>query len=202
MELARGEKTYIKKLEREHIDLMQNWGRHENPLFSCYNFPHMNERQKDCWYKNKTLGFSKKCFVVFNDCNQLVGYISLRNIRIIKRTGELGIVFDPDNIDRGYGTDGLRAFLRYYFEILKMKALYLKVSIFNKRAQKCYKKAGFRLSDIVTEEFEDQSLPIFQDDYFIPYRHFFKLENERIKCQFIDMVITRERYYSDVRGEE
>ncbi len=201
MELARGEKTYIKKLRREHIDLMQNWGRHGNPLFSCYNFPHMSERQKDRWYRNKTQGFSKKCFVVFNACNQLVGYISLRNIRVFKRTGELGIVFDPDNIDRGYGTDGLKAFLSYYFEKMKMKALHLKVSTFNKRAQRCYKKAGFRLSDIVTEEFEDQSLPIFQDDCFVPYRHFFKLENEKIKCQFIDMVITRQGYYLEVRNK-
>ena len=202
MEIASGEKTYIKKLRREHIDLMRLWGRHENPLFSCYNFPHMNERQKDCWYKNKTSGFSKKCFVVFNNCDQLVGYISLRNMKILKRTGELGIVFDPNNIDRGYGTDGLRAFLSYYFEVLKMKALYLKVSIFNKRAQKCYKKAGFGLSNIVTEEFEDQSLPIFRDDCFIPYRHFFEFENGKIKCRFIEMVITRERYYLEVKGDK
>ena len=195
MELVRGEKTYIKKLEREHIDLMQRWGRHRDPLFYCYNFPHMSEEQKDRWYRNKTLWFSKRCFVVFNNYNQLVGYIALRNIKILKKTGELGIVFDPDNIGRGYGTDGLKAFLNYYFKVLKMKALYLKVSVFNERAQRCYKKAGFRLFDIVTEEFEDQSLPIFQDDCFIPYRHFFQLENKKLKCQFINMVITKNMYY-------
>ena len=196
MELVRGEKTYIKKLKREHVDLMQCWGRHRDPLFYCYNFPHMSERQKDYWYKNKRSWFSKKCFVVFNNCNRLVGYISLRNIRIFRKTGELGVVFDPSSIDRGYGTDGLVAFLKYYFETLKMKALYLKVSVFNKRAQRCYRKVGFKLFDIVTEEFEDQSLPIFRDDQFIPYRHFFKLENEKLKCQFICMVITREMYYN------
>lgn len=195
MELVKGEKTYIKKLKREHVDLMQCWGKHRDPLFHCYNFPHMSNNQKDYWYRNKRLWFSRKCFVVFNNFNQLVGYISLRNIRIFKKTSELGIVFDPNNIGKGYGTDGLKAFLKYYFEVLKMEALYLKVSVFNKRAQRCYKKAGFRLFDIVTEEFEDQSLPIFQDNCFIPYRHFFKLEDEKLKCQFIDMVITREMYY-------
>ena len=110
MELVKGEKTYIKKLKREHIDLMQRWGRHEEPLFYCYNFPRMNEEQKDYWYRNKTLWFSKKCFVVFNNCDELVGYIALRNIKTIKRTSELGIVFDPSNIGKGYGTDGLKAF--------------------------------------------------------------------------------------------
>lgn len=195
MKLIRGEKTYIEELKREHVDLMQLWGKHKEPLFRCYNFPYMTERQKDYWYQNKKLWFLKRCFAVFNDYNQLVGYISLRNIKILKKTSELGIVFDPDNIDQGYGTDGLNAFLNYYFEVLKMKALYLKVSVFNKRAQKCYKKVGFRLIDIVVDEFEDQNLPIFQDDCFIPYRRFFKLEDEKIKCQFIDMVITKDMYY-------
>jgi diamine N-acetyltransferase len=196
MELVKGEKTYIKKLKREHIDLMQRWGRHEEPLFYCYNFPRMNEEQKDYWYRNKTLWFSKKCFVVFNNCDELVGYIALRNIKTIKRTSELGIVFDPSNIGKGYGTDGLKAFLGYYFRTLKMRALYLKVSVFNRRAQRCYENAGFKLLATVTEEFEDQSLPIFQEDCFIPYRHFFQLDGERLKCQFINMVITRDMYFS------
>ncbi|MFW5648818.1 MAG: GNAT family N-acetyltransferase [Candidatus Alkaliphilus sp. MAG34] len=194
MELARGEKTYIKKLEREHVDLMQRWGRHEDPLFYCYNFPRMSEERKDNWYRNKTLRLSRKCFVVFNNQDQLVGYIALRNIKILKKTSELGIVFDPNNINHGYGTDGLRAFLNYYFETLKMKVLYLKVSVFNKRAQRCYEKAGFKLSDVVTGEFEDQSLPIFEEDYFVPYRHFFQLKDKKLKCQFFNMFITREMH--------
>lgn len=195
MELVKGEKTYIKKLEREHVDLMQQWGRHEDPLFYCYNFPRMSEERKDYWYRNKTLRFSKKCFVVFNNYGQLVGYIALRNIKILKRTSELGIVFDPNNIGQGYGTDGLKAFLNYYFETLKMKALYLKVSVFNKRAQRCYERVGFRLSSVVIEEFEDQGLPIFEDDYFISYRRFFRMEDKKLKCRFINMFITREMHY-------
>lgn len=195
MVAARGKKTYIKKLERKHVDIMQEWGRHKDPLFYCYNFPYMSKDESDYWYKNKALSFTKRCFVVFNYSDQLVGYISLRNIKWFRKTSELGIVFDPDNISQGYGTDGLKAFLTYYFEVLKMKVLYLKVSVFNKRAQRCYEKCGFKSKGIVMEDFEDQSLPIFIDDYFIPYRHFFKQEPKKIKCQFINMVITKDMYY-------
>ena len=77
-----------------------------------------------------------------------------------------------------------------------MRDLYLKVSVFNRMAQRCYENAGFKLLATVTEEFEDQSLPIFQEDCFIPYRHFFQLDGERLKCQFINMVITRDMYFS------
>ncbi len=195
MVVARGQKTYIKKLERKHVDIMQEWGRHKDPLFYCYNFPYMSKKESDYWYKKKALSFAKRCFVVFNYSDQLVGYISLRDIKWFRKTSELGIVFDPDEIAQGYGTDGLKAFLTYYFEGLKMKVLYLKVSVFNKRAQRCYEKCGFKSKGIVMEEFEDQSLPIFKDDYFIPYRHFFKQESKKIKCQFINMVITKDMYY-------
>jgi len=192
--IATGEETYIKKLERKHVDIMQEWGRHSDPLFYCYNFPYMNTKESDYWYKTKTLPFLKRCFVVFNNNNQLVGYISLRDIKLFRRTSELGIVFDPDEISQGYGSDGLKAFLNYYFGVLKMKALYLKVSAFNKRAQRCYEKCGFKSIGIILDEFEDQSLPIFKDDYFIAYRQFFKQERNKIKCQFINMVITKDMY--------
>ncbi len=196
MIIARGQNIYIKKLEREHIDIMQEWGRHTDPLFYCYNFPYMSNIEGDYWYKAKALSFTRRCYVVFNNCNQLVGYISLRNIKIFRKASELGIVFDPNNVEQGYGTDALKAFLTYYFEVLKMKTLYLKVSVFNKRAQSCYKKCGFESKGIVMDDFEDQSLPIFKEDYFIPYRHFFKQEKNKLKCQFISMVITKEKYYN------
>lgn len=195
MTLIKGEKTYIQKMERGHVDLMQLWGRHKDPLFYCYNVPYMSKREKDYWYKVKTPLFSKKCFAVFNYDRQLVGYISLRNIKFFRKTSELGIVFDPNKLNKGYGSDSLKIFLIYYFEVLKMKALYLKVAVFNERAQRCYKKVGFRPRRIVMDEFEDQSLPVFRDDYFLPYRDFFRLENKKIKCKYIDMVITRDMFY-------
>lgn len=195
--LAIGEKIYIEKLEREHVDTMQRWGKHKDPMFYGYNIPYMSENERTCWYKNKTLPFSKKCFSIFNISSQLIGYISLRNIKWIRKSSELGIVFDPNNISKGYGTDSLNVFLEYYFDILKMKSLYLKVAIFNIRAQRCYEKCGFKPKGIVIEEFEDQSIPILKNDYFIPYRDYFIQEGKKIKCKYINMIITKDMYYKD-----
>jgi len=200
MVVVRGQQIYIEKLERKHVEIMQNWGRHKDPLFYCYNFPYMSKKEGDHWYKTKALSFTKRCLVVFNNYDKLVGYIALRDIKWFRKTSELGIVFDPDEIAKGYGTDGLSTFLIYYFEVLKMKALYLKVSVFNKRAQRCYEKCGFKSKGIVIDDFEDQSLLIFKDEYFTPYRHFFNQERSRIKCQFINMVITKDMYYESKRN--
>lgn len=189
-----GKKTYIKKMERKHVEEMQQWGRHSDPIFFSYTMPKMNKKQKDYWYSRKTQSFTRKCFVVYNHNNRLVGYISLRNIKWVRKISELGIVFDPNFLNSGYGTDSLKSFIRYYFDVMNMKKLVLRVAEFNVRAQKCYQKCGFAVEGVHYNEFEDPNLPIFQDDSLQDYRKFFVMENRVLKCRFIHMFITKDMY--------
>ncbi|SDL14454.1 GNAT family N-acetyltransferase [Natronincola ferrireducens] len=197
MIIARGEKTYITELQREQVNAMELWGKHKDPLFHSYNFPKMTEKQKDYWYRNKAKSFTKRCFGVCNLEDSLVGYIALRNIGWIKRTSELGIVFDPEQVNKGYGTDSLKIFLDYYFTSMKMKQLNLKVALFNKRAQQCYKNCGFEVKEIIYDEFEDQELPVFEEEALLEYRDFFKKEGTILLSRFKNMYITREMYLLD-----
>ncbi|ARE89802.1 GNAT family N-acetyltransferase [Clostridium formicaceticum] len=192
--IARGKLTYITEIQRQQVNAMQFWGKHKDPLFDSYNFPVMNEAQREYWYRNKKYTLSKKCFGVSNLQHQFVGYIALRNIRWIRRISELGIVFDPNHINKGYGTDALKCFLKYYFENMKMKQLNLKVAIFNKRAEKCYENCGFQLQEIKYDEFEDQKFPVFEKDELKEYQQFFKKEGTILLTQYKHMCITKERY--------
>ena len=192
MPVARGEKTYIKKLQRKQVDLMQWWGHHRDPLFDSYNFPIMNEREREFWYQKKKHSFSRRCFAVYNLEDRFVGNISLRNIRWLKRTSELGIVFDPNYINKGYGTDSLKTFIKYYFETMKMKELKLKVALFNERAEKCYQKCGFHFKEIEYDYFEDQDFKIYRWDKLMDYQNYFKFENNILFCKYKSMYITRE----------
>lgn len=191
---ARGKTTYIVKLERKHVDIMQSWGAHTDLLFQCYTFPKMSESQKDYWYFQKNYSFTKKSFAVFNQEDQLVGYISLRNIRIFRRTSELGIVFDPNNLNKGYGTDSLMSFISYYFDTMKMNQLNLRVAQFNKRAYQCYLNCGFVEKGIEYNEFEDPNLPVFENEQLSGFRKYFNVENGKLQCQFVHMLITKEIY--------
>lgn len=156
MVVARGNFTYIVKLQRGHVDIMQDWEAHTDPLFRSYTFPKMNHAERDYWYHKKTYSLSKKSYAVFNEDHKMVGYLSLRNIKLFRRTSELGIVFDPGNLNQGYGTDCLRAFIPFYFEKLKMSRLDLRVAEFNYRAQQCYLNSGFVMKGLEYNEFEDQ----------------------------------------------
>ncbi len=194
MVVARGKITYIVKLRRDHVDIMQDWGAHTDPLFRSYTFPKMNESERDYWYHKKTYTLSKKSFSVFNQQNQMVGYLSLRNIKLFRRISELGIVFDPANLSMGYGTDSLRSFIPYYFEKMKMNRLDLRVAEFNQRAQQCYLNSGFTMKGLEYNDFEDQGLPIFKDPNLMKYRGFFRIEHKKLKCRFIHMYITKEMF--------
>ncbi|WP_242837257.1 GNAT family N-acetyltransferase [Alkaliphilus transvaalensis] len=192
--VIRGKNTYITKLKREHVDEMQFWGAHEDPLFYSYTFPKMNKKEKDYWYAIKRHSLKRKSFAIYNESNILVGYISLRNIKWFRKISELGIVFDPNHINKGYGTDSLKSFIRYYFEEMKMKRLDLKVAEFNTRAYRCYIKCGFFDNGIELDEFEDQGLAIYEDEKLKEYQTYFKKVGDILKCRFIKMSITREIY--------
>jgi diamine N-acetyltransferase len=197
MVVARGKETYLTRLERKHVDYMQLWGSHSDPLLRSYNFHFMNHVERDYWYSSKVHSFVKRCYAVHNLDHQLVGYIALRNIQWFRRISELGIVFDPRTLGKGYGTDSLKSFLNYYFEEIKMNELNLKVAGFNIRAQKCYRNSGFQFKEKKYDEFEDQGLPVFEDEKLREFKHYFVKEGNILKCQFIYMYITRQMYFNN-----
>ena len=86
----------------------------------------------------------KKYYAVCLHDGKMIGFIGVRNINYIKKTSLLGIVFDPNHLNKGYGTEGLQLFLRMYFNEMKMKIMYLEVARFNKRAIRAYEKIGFK----------------------------------------------------------
>ena len=192
--IGQGELTYITDLQRDHVDAMQWWGKHTDPLFDGYNFPILNDKEREYWYRNKKYSFTKRCFAVCNFENQMVGYISLRNIKWVRKISELGIVFDPKHVNQGYGSDALKTFVKYYFEDMKMRELNLRVAVFNIRAEKCYEKIGFKLKETKYDIFEDQDLKIFEREDLKEYRKFFKKNQKNLFCLFNHMYITRSMY--------
>ncbi len=189
-----GERTLIRKLERRDIDKMINWGKHKDPKFLHYNFPYLTEEERDIWYKFKTKKINKKCFAVDDMNGDLIGYISLRDIKFFKRESELGIVFDPNILGKGYGTDALTAFLDLYFNQLKMKTMILRVAKFNERAIRCYEKCGFKITDEYISEFEEQCMNTKTKNNIVEKSRHFTIESGILKTVYLAMKITKEEY--------
>ena len=70
------------------------------------------------------------------------------------RNAELGIaIWKKDYWGKGYGADAIKTLLKYAFHELNLHKVYLRVYDFNKRAIRCYEKAGFKKEGILREVF-------------------------------------------------
>ncbi|SHH79745.1 Protein N-acetyltransferase, RimJ/RimL family [Sporanaerobacter acetigenes DSM 13106] len=193
MELERGIKgnrVTILPLRIEDVYLMMNWGKHENPLLEDYNFPYVDEEEIVEWYESKTFGKSKKYFSVYNEYGKLIGYLGIKHIKRLKKEATLGIVFDPNYMNKGYGTEAIKAFLKYFFDDLKMNVLYLEVAGFNKRAIQCYKKCGFEKVSKYLNRYPDQSIDT-NNPYFVEEIDSFVFRHGRIYNYIYKMKIDR-----------
>jgi RimJ/RimL family protein N-acetyltransferase len=146
----------FRKLKRSDAYEFAKWGKHEDPRFFQYNFPYTRKAEFDVWYFSKQKWITKKVYGLFLEDYPL-GFITLKNIKWLSRSAELGIAVDPNHISEGFGTELIKRFLSHVFEKYPIDTMYLRVAHFNHRAQKSYLKIGFKKIKEVVEPFEEQS---------------------------------------------
>lgn len=188
-----GNRVIIRPLELKDVYNMRNWGYHDNSLLVDYNFPLMSDKQIRKWYKVKTNSFLNKYYGVLNENNRLIGYLGIKAIKYLRRESTLGIVFDPSYVDKGYGTEALREFLKYYFNDMKMKKMYLEVAEFNHRAYKVYEKMGFKPAGYYLDEFHEQSLDL-NNKYYLEAKSCFVIDEKKIYNYIYRMVLDKEDF--------
>lgn len=187
--VAYGQRVRLESMKLKDIEAMMHWGRHEEDLFEDYNFPFMDERERLHWFHFKTKGH-KRCFSVFDQEGVLVGYISLRNVNRILKRSEMGIVFDPAKLNKGYGTDAMKTLLKWYFQKLGYRKLILNVAAYNKRALRAYEKVGFRKVASHYDQFLNEAVDPLQEERYFKIRQYFRMRWHRIEVLHYKMEIS------------
>ena len=193
MEL-KGERIRIAPLELKDAYSMTGWGTHKNPLLFDYNLPELSQEDIKEWYYHKTQHKNNKYYSVFNEEDRLIGYIGIKGIRKIWKDAVLGIVFDPNYVNCGYGTEAITTYLDYYFNEMKMKKMYLEVAKFNKRAKRCYEKSGFQVIDEYLYKFFDQRIDI-HNPYFLRDKSSFVIKGGTVYNYINKMKIDSKTYF-------
>jgi len=194
MSFVSGERVKINPLTIKDVYEMTKWGKHESRLFEDYNFPELTDNEVKEWFHNKTSHRNNVCFSVANENNEIIGYINIKEIKKLRKSAKLGIVFDPNHLDKGYGTESILALLSYFFYQMNMKVMYLDVAKYNKRALRCYEKCGFTIIKEYKEPLFDLGLKDFGDDRFDDVRECFTINKSRIYCYCYKMEIKRCNY--------
>jgi len=184
--------VYLSKLTPSDVPKMMTWGKHYDPRFYHYNFDLTTKHGFDLWYKSKRKIFYRRIYKVEDEQKVMVGFITIKNIKWSTRTAEMGIVFDPNRLSNGYGTEGMLAIFEEFFENMKMYRLYLRVATFNERAYKSYIKAGFKEYLRQSEPFENQQLNDLLNQQFDD----FHMIDNQLYTQYVYMHITKEQYFN------
>lgn len=179
----------LSKLTRNDVPKMMFWGKHYDPRFFHYNFDLTTENGFDLWYKSKKKLFYRKIYKIEIE-EEMVGFITIKNIKWSTRAAEMGIVFNPDRLSKGYGTRGMKLILEEYFNVLNMNKLYLRVASFNTRAYKSYIKAGFVEEKRIDEAFESQMV---KEVIARQYDNFYLID-DTLYTNYIYMSIDKESY--------
>ena len=137
----------LKELNQEDVKEICNW-KYENE-YAIYNFPDWSIIISQNWAISIESKRENEFVAIINELDNLCGYI-----RFIKKDDCIlvGIGLNPLLCGQGLGNnimDLLKAECKNRYGNQKIS---LEVRSFNKRAIKCYKKAGFKITDTYSKD--------------------------------------------------
>lgn len=186
-----GKRVKLSPMSLEDVEKMISWEKHEDILFADYNFPPWSAKEQEKWFLSKT-GGTKKCFSIFDREGNLIGYISLRKVNHILKTGEIGILLRPSVLGKKYGRDALCTFLKWAMESEKLRKIKLIVARYNDRAITCYQSVGFVLKRKFFDYCYNDKIVPFEIDVWQEIAPYFKYSGNRLLVQYYEMQIHKD----------
>ncbi len=147
--ILRSERTYLRPAERADLPLFVRWlADAETKRHLSLRSP-MSQAMEEKWFDQavERQGRDQYHFVIclIGD-GRPIGAADLRELNLEDGHAAFGIVIgEKGEWNRGYGTEALNAICDFGFGQLRLERIELDVYAGNKRAQRSYEKAGFRL---------------------------------------------------------
>jgi len=178
--MIEGKRIRLRSFELSDLDeLMKHWNSMElrNLLGSADRGPASRSDEEE-WIKSMwKLRQERRAFmfaVETTEDNKLIGGTGLFNIDWTSRSATTGIsIYNPEYWGKGYGQESMNLILDFAFQTLNLNRVELETFDFNKRAQKCYLKVGFkevgrkRKARFIDGKYHDEIImDILKDEWF------------------------------------
>lgn len=147
-----GKKVILRSIELSDVDDIL-------PYFNTLEYrrtiggvlPYTKEQEEE-WVKSTWEGRMKGNPYIFGIAlpdDRLIGTVSLFKVDKIHKNAELGIgIHDPNDRNKGYGTDAVLTICAFGFLHLNLHSIYLRYIEYNKNGARAYQKAGFTQTGI------------------------------------------------------
>jgi RimJ/RimL family protein N-acetyltransferase len=149
--MIEGEKVRLRSVELSDLDeIMKHWNKMElRKLVGNLALGPASRNDEEEWIKNTWKQRRERRAFIFaietTSEDKLIGTLGLHGCDWTNRSAVLGIaIYDPKNRGRGYGQEAINLLLDFAFKTLNLNRVELETYDFNQRAQKCFKKVGFR----------------------------------------------------------
>jgi len=138
-------------MREDEIPLFYKWATQSDGTPFWYGelygdkIPTFEEFIKD-WKKYYFVEFEPemgRCFVILLE-KEPIGEINYNKISANRRVEIDIIIADDKNLGKGYGPDAIRTMIKYLFEKMDVKEVWVAAIKKNPRAVKAYKQAGFK----------------------------------------------------------
>jgi RimJ/RimL family protein N-acetyltransferase len=149
--MIEGKRVRLRSLELSDLDeIMKYWNDMElrNLVGSADRDP-MSRNDEEEWIRNSwKQRQERKAFhfaIETISDNKLIGGTGLFEIDWTSRSAMVGVsIYSPEYWGKGYGEESMNLLLSFAFRNLNLNRVELDTFDFNKRAQKCYLKVGFK----------------------------------------------------------
>lgn len=142
-EVIQGERVVLRDMVRSDVDEMARWPRFHEPDLDWANLELSHPADRDLYFDRGRTNATQRRYVILDVAGQIIGTVGLRNVDFGMGEGTLGIILRADIVGQGYGTDAIRALVRYSFDVLGFRRVLLDVAVNNHRARHVYHKLGF-----------------------------------------------------------
>ena len=140
-----GKKVYLSPRSVEDAEKYAEWLNNYEIAKYVQQYVKVIDVESEREYLSKPTENGYNFAIIDAETNELIGVTGLENVNNTNRTAELGIFIGEENhLSKGYGSEAIMLLLNYGFNFLNLNNIMLRVYSFNERAQKAYKKCGFK----------------------------------------------------------
>jgi RimJ/RimL family protein N-acetyltransferase len=171
-----GDNIYLSPVSIEDAETYVKWISDPEISDKLHNTSKLfNVLSEQDWINNCLKNGDYNFAIVRKSDDKLIGNCGFNSINHIDGTATVGIfIGDKENQNKGYGSEALKALLKYGFGVLNLNNIDLHVFDFNQRAINCYKKVGFKeygrrhKAYYINNEYHDViSMEILKEDYYM-----------------------------------
>ncbi len=147
----------LRGIEEKDLVSIRSWRKNRELLDMVHGLKYpTNEAMQRRWFDQKVMNGSPTTaiFAIQSDDGHIAGVCQLVEIVSIHQRGKLGIyIGSEDSRGLGLGEQALRELLRFGFDDLNLRKIWLEVTSINSPAIRLYKKVGFQTEGVLRQHY-------------------------------------------------